>query len=77
MTTMSLSNTSNDSQQLNGYMRLEDVLRVIPIAKSTWAAGVKRGIYPKPFHPSRGTSAWRTSDIANLIEQISNAQVKK
>lgn len=73
---MSLLNTTNDIQ-LSGFMRLKDVLKLIPVSKATWSAGVERGIYPQPFHPSAGTSAWKTSEIANLIEQISNAKMKK
>lgn len=70
------SPTSNDIQ-LSGFMRKKDVLKLIPISKATWSAGVKRGIYPQPYHPSAGTSAWKRSDIADLIEQISNGKMKQ
>jgi predicted DNA-binding transcriptional regulator AlpA len=72
---MSLPSTSNNIQ-LSGFLRIKDVLKLIPVSKATWAEGVKRGQYPKAVHPSPGTSAWRTLDIETLIKQISDRQVK-
>lgn len=30
-----------------GFIRLSTILKIIPISKSTWWAGVKSGRYPK------------------------------
>jgi prophage regulatory protein len=32
------------------YLRLPQVLERIPVSKSTWWAGVKKGIFPKPMN---------------------------
>ncbi|WBX93238.1 AlpA family phage regulatory protein [Pseudoxanthomonas mexicana] len=51
-----------------GYVRLPEVLRVIPVCKSTWWAGVKSGRYPQPTRAlGRRITAWRVEDIRDLI----------
>jgi predicted DNA-binding transcriptional regulator AlpA len=52
-----------------GYIRLPQCLRLIPVSRSTWWAGVRTGRYPQP---TRGLgpriTAWRVEDIRALIE---------
>lgn len=72
---MSLPSTSNNIP-LSGFMRIKDVLKLIPISRATWLEGVRSGLYPEAIHPSPGTSAWRVDDIQILIERISNKQEK-
>lgn len=72
---MSLPNATNNVE-LSGFMRIKDVLKLIPISRATWCEGVRSGLYPEAIHPSPGTSAWRVDDIKILIERISNAQAK-
>ena len=52
-----------------GFVRLPQVLRVIPVGKSTWWAGVKSGRYPQPVKLSRRVTAWRVEEIRTLIEK--------
>jgi len=58
-----------------GFVRLKDILRVFPVSKSTWWAGVKSGRYPKPVKLSKRTTAWRVEEIRTLIEQVSNGEL--
>lgn len=53
-----------------GLLRLPQVLKIFPVSKSTWWSGVKTGRYPAPVKPSRRTTAWRHSDILDLIESL-------
>lgn len=46
------------------------ILPIIPIAKSTWWAGVKSGIYPQPLKMSPQVTVWRVEDIRALISEI-------
>ena len=48
------------------------LLPIIPIAKSTWWAGVKAGIYPQPLKLSPQVTVWRVEDIKALIVEIEN-----
>ena len=54
----------------NGYMRINDVLRVIPVGRSSWYKGMADGFYPKPVKLSARAVAWRVKDIKALIERI-------
>ncbi len=53
------------------FMRLPQVLKEIPVSKSTWWAGVRDGRFPKPVKLSERTSAWRSSDIDALCKNLS------
>lgn len=53
-----------------GFVRLPDVLKVYPVSKSHWWAGVKEGRYPKPVKLGPKITAWRVEDIRALIEQL-------
>jgi predicted DNA-binding transcriptional regulator AlpA len=53
-----------------GFLRLPQVLRLIPVGKSTWWNGVKTGRYPKPIKLGPRTTAWRAEDIQSLIHEI-------
>lgn len=50
-----------------GFVRLPDVLKVYPVSKSHWWAGVKEGRYPKPVKLGPKITAWRVEDIRELI----------
>lgn len=60
-----------DNVQLpkTGFLRLPDVLALIPVSKSTWWAGIKEGRYPAAVKLGPRITAWRAEDIRNLIER--------
>jgi len=51
-----------------GYVRLPQVLAAFPVSRSTWLEGVRSGRYPKPVKLGPRTTAWRVSDIRDLLE---------
>jgi prophage regulatory protein len=51
-----------------GLLRLAGVLRLVPVSKSSWWAGVKSGRYPRPVRIGPRTTAWRARDIRELVE---------
>jgi len=55
-----------------GFMRLPEVLRIIPISKTQWWEGVRDGRYPKSVKLGPRTTAWLVSDIRKLVKQLSN-----
>ncbi len=65
---------SNNIKQLTipetGFLRLPQVLMVIPLGKTSWWEGVKSGRFPKPVKLSTRCVAWRVEDIRNLITQL-------
>lgn len=57
-----------------GFLRLPQVLALIPISRSAWWAGVKKGRYPAPVKLSPRCSAWTVSSIRELIERLAEGQ---
>lgn len=53
-----------------GFMRLPEVLKFIPVSKTTWWAGVNSGDYPKAVKLGERITAWRAEDIAELIDRL-------
>jgi prophage regulatory protein len=53
-----------------GFVRLPTVLKVVPVGKSSWWAGVKTGRYPRPVKLGPKTTVWRVEDIRDLIASI-------
>jgi len=54
-----------------GFVRLSQVLEVIPLGKTCWWEGVKSGRFPKPVKLSERCIAWKVEDIRGLIKQLS------
>ncbi|MFT5591661.1 MAG: prophage regulatory protein [Oceanicoccus sp.] len=52
------------------FLRLPQVLKMIPVGKSTWWAGVKSGRYPQAYKLGPRTTAWKAEDILKLIAEI-------
>jgi predicted DNA-binding transcriptional regulator AlpA len=53
-----------------GFVRLNQILKVIPIGKTCWWEGIKTGRFPKPVKLSARCTAWRAEDIRNLIVDL-------
>ena len=53
-----------------GYLRLSQILNIIPVSKSAWWEGCRSGLYPKPVKLGPRTAAWRVEDIRELMERI-------
>ncbi len=53
-----------------GFVRLPAILKVYPVGKSTWWAGVKSGRFPQPVKLGPRTTAWRVEDIRELIATL-------
>ena len=62
-----------DQLPLTGFMRLPQILQLIPISKSAWWQGCRDGRFPKPVKLGPKTTAWRVEDIAILIERIGSS----
>jgi predicted DNA-binding transcriptional regulator AlpA len=51
------------------YLREKDLLKVIPISKSTLWRKVARGAFPKPIKLSEKITVWRTEDIEDWFNE--------
>jgi len=52
------------------YLRLKNVLELIPISRSTWYKWIQLGIAPKPTHISLRIAAWKYQEIKDLLEEM-------
>ena len=50
-----------------GLLRVNQILRFIPVSRSSWWDGVRTGRFPKPFKLGERTTVWKVSDILALI----------
>ena len=60
----------NTSIPTTGFLRLPQVLNIVPISKSAWWEGCKTGRFPKPVKLGPRTTAWKAEDIAALVKQL-------
>lgn len=51
-----------------GLLRVKQVLKFVPVSRSSWWAGVKAGRFPKPMKLSERVTVWRAADIRDLVE---------
>lgn len=66
--------TSKYDLPKTGFVRIDTILKLFPIGKSTWWAGVKSGKFPTPIKLSARVTAWKAEDIKHLIEQFENQE---
>ena len=45
-----------------GFLRISQVLSLVPVSKSNWWEGCRTGRYPKPFKLGPRTTVWRVED---------------
>lgn len=60
-----------DSIPEKGFLRLKQVLQLIPFGRTRWYEGVLSGEFPAPVKYGR-CSLYRARDIAELITRIEN-----
>lgn len=59
----------------SGFLRIRQIIGdrksgtppLIPIGRTAWWGGIKRGIYPAGVKLSPGVTVWRVEDIKKLI----------
>lgn len=52
-----------------GFVRLPQILSLIPISRSAWWAGIREGKFPQGIKLGSKTTVWRAEDIRHLIER--------
>ncbi|MCF6199421.1 MAG: AlpA family phage regulatory protein [Hyphomicrobiaceae bacterium] len=57
-----------------GFLRLPQVLKLIPVGRASWWEGMKQGRYPKGVKIGKRSTAWRVEDIRDLIDRLGAAE---
>ena len=63
-----------ENNQNKGFFRLPDVLKIVPVSKSCWWAGIQSGRFPEGVRLSERTTAWRSDEIARLCELLAEGK---
>jgi predicted DNA-binding transcriptional regulator AlpA len=55
-----------------GFIKLDEVLKHLPIKKTQWYQGIRDGVFPEsyPVPNSRRAVCWDVDDIRRVIEEI-------
>ncbi len=53
-----------------GFVRLPQILSLIPISRSAWWAGIREGKFPKGIKLGSKTTVWRAEALRALINQL-------
>ena len=60
---------------IGDYKANPPIQPIIPVAKSTWWDGVKKGKYPKPYKIGKNTTVWRSDEIQALVDDLCKNRV--
>ena len=52
------------------YLRLEQVLRIVPVSKASWYLGVQSGKYPAAIKLGCRTSVYKLETIKKLLADL-------
>jgi prophage regulatory protein len=67
--------TISENLTQSAYIRLPEILQVLPIGRSTWWQWVANGKAPKGIKLGAKTTAWKSSDIQKLLDDLSKEEV--
>lgn len=70
ISTNEVSLPGNFTDRPEKLYRLKDVLRLIPISKSSWFEGIKKGKYPAGHLLSERTRVWKESELRAIIDGL-------
>ena len=51
------------------YLRLNQILKILPIGRSTWWQGVKDGRFPQPLKLSERITVWDEDEVLDLVKR--------
>lgn len=66
-----MNNTVLSNLSQSAYIRLPEILTLLPIGRSTWWLWVSTGKAPKGIKLGAKTTAWKLSDIQKLLDDLS------
>jgi predicted DNA-binding transcriptional regulator AlpA len=56
-----------------GFLRLPQVLKIIPVSRSTWYRGVKSGLYLQPVKLGLRASGWKFEAVQRYASALEEA----
>lgn len=53
-----------------GFLRLADVLKLVPVCRTAWYNGMKSGLFPQPVALGKRARGYRAEDLRALIDRL-------
>jgi predicted DNA-binding transcriptional regulator AlpA len=63
-------NTATETTSPDRFLRLKDVLQVVPLGRSTVWKMVAEGKFPQPVKLTPRTTAWRESEVLRWMDSL-------
>lgn len=63
--------------ETKGFVRLPQILKILPVSRSAWWNGIKSGLYPPGIKLGHRTRVWRFEEIENLMAKLDEGEVSK
>ena len=60
--------------EFDGFLRLNQILKIIPVSKATWWNGCNTGRFPKPYKLGPRVTAWKKSDVRKCVEEFEKSE---
>lgn len=57
-----------------GFLRQSQILRLVPVSRSTLWRYVRDGFFPRPVKLSSGVTVWRAEDVRRWISDYQNGR---
>ena len=57
-----------------GFLRLADVLKLVPVCKTAWYNGIRSGDFPQPVALGKRARGYRVEDVRALIDRLTAGQ---
>lgn len=57
-----------------GFLRLADVLKLVPVCKTSWYNRVRSGEFPPPVPLGKRARGYRVEDVRALIARLNAGQ---
>ena len=64
-----------EQQMQERLIRLKEVLQIVPVSKSSWWAGIQKGVYPKGRKLTEKTTVWVYSEIMAIVDSVKQQEV--
>ena len=65
-----------ETMEPKGFLRLPEILKLIPISKSMLSELIKKGEFPKQIKLGTKTAVWKTEDVYSYINRMSVQNVE-
>lgn len=59
-----------------GFYRLEDVLKIYPVSRAEWYAGMRTGKYPQSVKLGKRNVGWKKNEIHSLVEKAIKGELR-